>query len=251
MLAKNWTIPVKWNRLPLGFEHERPKVFPSLCDWLDNEVPVEWLGRFLHLIDSTPNIDWMLLTKRPQLFRTAMEEVGSAESPWSLLARRWLRGEPPENVWLGVSVEDQKRAEERIPLLLETPARLRWLSVEPLLGPVDLRHVESEDGSSLNSLTGDWGVEGRGHTGPQQDRVDWVVVGGESGPKARVCHADWIRSLVRQCDGARVPVFVKQVGSNPVDRGMRAAEWGTLRDRKGGDPDEWPKELRVRQFPDA
>ena len=127
-------------------------------------------------------------------------------------------------VWLGVSVEDQRRADERMPLLLRTPAALRFASVEPMLGPVDLRP---------------WLSDGR--------RLDWVIVGGESGPGARPCKLSWIREIVDQCARAGVPVFVKQLGrrawhdDKPLD----------LKDSKGGDPAEWPLDDvdQLRQFP--
>ncbi len=187
---------------------------------------------------------------------------------------------PLPNVWLGVSVEDQKRADERIHDLLGTPAAVRFLSVEPLLGPVELEsylyrgpHVTCprclyatnraeafcpNDGSPL---VPDFGV-------------DWVIVGGESGPKARPCEVSWVRFIVRECREAAVPVFVKQLGKNaivPAAR-LRHWEWGgainqearfapndpqnqawrvRLHDAKGGDPAEWPEDLRVREFPEA
>ena len=278
VLAKNWDEPVGWNRkatqrftewsnrwdgtMRSMFKPQsvppspaRPRVFPSLCDWLDDEVPVEWLVRFLRLIHETPHLGWLLLTKRPENWGKRLRAAHcAATGPVRIAIAEWLDCNPPVNVWLGVSVEDQKRAEERIPLLLETPARLRWLSVEPLLGPVDLTRIDAEQarGSDLcmvNALTGEYTDMWRPCEPPPQ--VNWVVIGGESGPKARECHADWIRGLLRQCEGALVPVFVKQVGTRPVDRGMRAAEWGELKDPKGGNPDEWPNELMVRQFPDA
>lgn len=261
--SKSWNAPLRWDRHQADrscgrCEYDeaeggllaqceacrvRPRVFPSLCDWLDDEIPVEWLGRFLHLIEMTPHIDWLLLTKRPQLFRTAMAKLDAADLPWGIVARRWLRGEPPANVWFGVSVEDQTRANERIPLLLEIPARLRWLSVEPLLGPVDLSEWTSisiqhhPDGSET----------------PIPKPIDWVVVGGESGPCARPCNVEWIRSVIYDCKTTGIPCFVKQLGSRPE---VEAPSGGwvqpvPVRHRKGGDPAEWPDNLRVRKFPEA
>lgn len=146
---------------------------------------------------------------------------------------------PFRNIWLGVSAEDQERVDERIPLLLQTPAAVRFVSAEPLLGPMDLAHYLRASWNGLLSRLG----------------LDWIIVGGESGPKARPCDVAWIRSIVRQCRAASVPVFVKQLGSRPVtDHRTRPAGeplyWTqALRDRKGGDPSEWPEYLRVREFP--
>lgn len=223
VLAKNWDEPAGWNRkatqrftewnnrwdgtMRAMFKPKtvpdapnRPTVFPSLCDWLDDEVPTEWLARFLQLIWDTPSIDWLLLTKRPELWAKRLLDC-IALTVMSLPALEWHNGTPPPNVWFGVSAE-------------------------PLLSPINIAEPM------------------------KRKAIDWVVVGGESGPKARECHADWIRSLVRQCQSAEVPVFVKQVGSRPIDRSVRAAEWGVVKDPKGGDPNEWPMDLCVRQFPE-
>jgi protein gp37 len=131
---------------------------------------------------------------------------------------RW----PLPNVWLGVSVEDQERADERIPLLLETPAAVRFLSCEPLLGPVDLtrvRHHDTERFSWLtydpcvNVLTGNYPLEERVYKGDVHPfRLHWVIAGGESGPNARPMHPDWARGLRDQCAAAGVPFFFKQWG---------------------------------------
>ncbi len=146
----------------------------------------------------------------------------------------------PPNVWIGCSVEDQQRADERIPELLKIPATVRFLSVEPLLGPINLglwrvdipKHRES------------WPTE--------RVRNFWTIIGGESGPKARPCDMAWIRSIVEQCREAGVPAFVKQMGAYPVDDSVHGERKTTvvLRDSKGGDWDEWPEDLRIREFPE-
>ncbi|HSW29277.1 MAG TPA: DUF5131 family protein, partial [Longimicrobiales bacterium] len=151
--------------------------------------------------------------------------------------------------------------DERIPHLLRCPAAVRFLSCEPLLGPVNVRQAltyhrkPDEDFGSFGNVLAD--MQG----------VDWVIAGGESGPGARPCDATWIRSLVEQCRAAAVPVFVKQLGAHPWDSagetragaytsgGFRYGEFRVkgeilhLRDPKGGDPSEWPEDLRVREFP--
>jgi protein gp37 len=132
----------------------------------------------------------------------------------NVISENW----PLPNVWLGVSVEDQKTADERIPLLLQTPAAVRWISAEPLLGEIDLTALDPDGDSEINALTGHtageqaeaWGCNiSRFHDIPP---LNWVVCGGESGPHARPSHPDWFRSLRDQCKAAGVPFFFKQWG---------------------------------------
>jgi protein gp37 len=224
---------------------ERPRIFPSLCDWLDDEVPIDWLADFLKLIHDTPNLDWLLLTKRPENWALRISEAAgwhrdcgdNRDGEW---LRNWrLHGAPPSNVWIGTSVEDQKRADERIPALFTIPAKVRFLSAEPLLGPIDFGlWLKAEFGRLDESFKL---VE------PHQRKFNWVIVGGESGRKARACSVDWIRSIVAQCKDAGVPCFVKQLGTYAVLDG-RPGEL-SLKDTKGGNPAEWPENLRVREFP--
>lgn len=214
--ASNWQLPIRWDRAA-SQAGKRPRVFcGSLCDWLDEEVPTEWRRDLLDLVGATPSLDWMLLTKRPGLWRQLVEEAAGAGSA---LAARWLVGEAPPNVWLGATVEDRPRAEERIPQLLAIPAAVRFLSCEPLLEPI----------------------------GPDLDGVDLVICGGESGGNARPFDIEWARQLRDRCRDAGVSFFMKQCGSRPVENG-RAMK---LRDDHGGDPDEWPEDLRVRELPEA
>ncbi len=144
---------------------------------------------------------------------------------------------PLPGVWCGVSVEDQQRADERISLLLQTPAAVRFLSCEPLLGPIRLDQSCPEfnrEAFPCDALD-----------------IDWVIVGGESGSGARPCDIAWIRSVVKQCKVASVSVFVKQWGSYPCDGQPANLHQIGLSDRKGGDPSEWPLGIRVREFPRA
>jgi protein gp37 len=154
--------------------------------------------------------------------------AGIAPIPW-----------PLPNVWLGVSVENQHFADERIPLLLQTPAAVRFISAEPLLGPIELER----GGFALHRPV-------KSPSGTRWPGLDWVIVGGESGSKARPFDLAWARSIVAQCKAAGVPVFVKQLGSNPTCEhcGDAIAVFGP-RNRKGGDINEFPQELRVREFP--
>ena len=178
---------------------------------------------------------------------------------------------PLPNVWLGVSVEDQRAAEKRIAQLLELPAAVRFISAEPLLGPLQLDVIRVDDFCSLNALTGEASHAGRGnavgHTAQRYRRgIDWLIVGGESGERARPFDVCWAEDLVRACADADVACFVKQLGAVPFD--SRESDRTTdephpggpsedpscrlnLASRKGGDMDEWPEALRVQQFPKA
>jgi protein gp37 len=152
-----------------------------------------------------------------------------------------LLGLPLPNVRVGVTCENQETADERIPLLLGTPAAVRFLSCEPLLGPIELRSVGTTPYFSDRGCLPD----GRGTS------IDWVIVGGESGRGARMLDLDWMYDIVAQCDFAGVPVFVKQLGRRPVRREKGAVVWPVfdLVDKHGGDMAEWPEDLRIREFP--
>lgn len=179
---------------------------------------------------------------------------------------------PPENVWLGVSVETQEYADERIPHLLATPAAKRFVSYEPALGPVDFDRVKSERGWFLQSVSGVVGVPDLKVSGK---RLDWIIVGGESGPGARPFDIAWARQTVQQCKAAGVACFVKQLGKNPQEiaypsdvtrreannwqrdgwtwihqeTGSHWRKYLHFKDKKGGDMSKWPEDLRVREFP--
>ena len=162
------------------------------------------------------------------------------------------------NVWLGVSVEDQKAANERIPLLLETPASVRWVSIEPMIGPVTFRWAKWQSGFK-ETLEG---LLVRNHLDGLR-RLDWIVVGGESGPNARPMEAEWVRKIKYECEEASTPIFVKQLGaaySDPVD-GIAGASLKIpeevidllkrrLKHRSGADMDEWPEDLKIREWPE-
>lgn len=271
---KHWQEPHKWNRAAEK-AGERHRVFcASMADVFEDRPDLaSWRERLWTLIEATPSLDWLLLTKRPEnvkrLAHQAGQAVGDHGRPW------------PSNVWLGTTVEDQQRADERIPHLLRIPAAVRFLSVEPLLGPVDLRcHLGLAP--NHDDLRGE---------------IEWVIVGGESGPDARFCHPEWVRRILHDCRAAGVPFFFKQSGRytygtvpesghvphaccitpdgkswavcrpqrgglavlGPDDGAWRdvtelpkgIVEWKRAQDPKGGDPAEWPADLRVREFPKA
>ena len=230
---------------PLHWRRPRRVFVCSMTDVFAEWVPDEWLDRVFAVMALSKAHTFQLLTKRPKRMReylsTARERIaavirdgkmtknqlyaldmaGSVEGLPGTVHGLWW---PLPNVWLGVSAEDQERADQRIPELLATPAAVRWLSCEPLLEPVE----------------------------PALDGIAWVVVGGESGSGARACNEDWIRSIVQQCQSARVPAFVKQMGSNSQDDLVEGTDWRRVyRDRAGGDPAEWPEDLRVREYPEV
>lgn len=150
---------------------------------------------------------------------------------------------PLRNVWLGVSAEDQKNANERIPLLLGTPAAVRWVSYEPALGPIDF-----DAGNCVESWVSPQCARCSDYRTrcDHIPRLDWIVVGGESGPGARRFDVEWARDTLRQCCSSGVAVFVKQLGAMPYENG---APMAALNDAKGEDPSEWPEDLRVREYP--
>jgi protein gp37 len=212
--ASNWRLPEKWNR-EAERAGQRARVFcASLADVFDDEAPAHWRADLFDLIGVTPHLDWQLLTKRPQN-AARMLPWRDGEAPW-------------RNVWIGTSVEDQRAADERIEHLMRTPATVRFLSCEPLLERIDLAPWFTRIRAAV--LGGS---------------IDWVIVGGESGGGAREMRLDWAQRIVNDCKAAGVAVFVKQLGAKPVEF---LNPW-KLRNHKGGDPAEWPADLRVREFP--
>ena len=194
--VSTWKQPLAWNKAHDSFfaEHgRRQRVFcASLADVFDNEVDREWRDDLSTLIASTPHLDWLLLTKR----------IGNAGE---MLGEMFLDG-PPDNIWIGATIVNQDEAARDIPKLLAVPARVRFLSMEPLLGPVDLARVRARISASRSGITKAVCYPGG------EPWVDWVIVGGESGPNARPMHPDWARSLRDQCQATGVPLLFKQHG---------------------------------------
>ncbi len=187
---KNWNKVLQWDKQAEA-TGVRTKVFcASLADVFDNEVPAEWRKDLGKLIKATPNLDWLVLTKRPENMYAMFVE----DFEWTDI--HGVGVYLPDNVWLGVTVENQEMVEKRIPLLLQMHAKVSWLSCEPLLGELEL---------------GFWLHPGVGiHAG--RNRINWVIAGGESGNNARPMHPDWVRSLRDQCIETNTPYFVKQWG---------------------------------------
>jgi protein gp37 len=202
---------VQWQAKAAEFmaQHgRRQRVFcASLADVFDNQVPVQWRADLLQLIDLTPDLDWLLLTKRIGNVVPMLSEIARAAG-----GVRAIDLWPRPNVWLGATITSQAEADRDIPKLLAVPARVRFLSMEPLLGPVDLtsirQHLDGESYIEGNVLVRKSTLD----RGADRPGVDWVIVGGESGPGARPMHPDWARSLRDQCAEVGVPFLFKQWG---------------------------------------
>lgn len=253
-----------WNPAKDGLQPRRwrnPRIARVEADIFDESVPFDFIDQVFAVMALCPQHTFQVLTKRPERmaeYSNTPDRHNSIEleaekikrGPACFGGKHMLPMLPLPNVWLGTPVENQQTADARIPHLLTVPAAVRFLSMEPLLGPVDLRLGQSEGEPTLSE--------------PFRERAEllhWVIVGGESGPGARPCNVDSIRSVVRQCAAAGVPCFVKQLGANPViddtppfhgefPIGTRFRGVNVLpRDPKGGDMSEWPEDLRVRQMP--
>jgi protein gp37 len=214
-MTLNTDMLASWARMRKSKKH----FVCSMTDMFGEWVPDTYIFDILSAMAQASRQTFQILTKRPERM---CYEVGI-----------WLRqnglGQIPANIWLGISAEDQKRYSERIIWLSRSLAQTRFLSLEPLLGPIDLTitHYRPEIGPFARPIR----------------LTDWVIIGGESGPNARARPLDlaWIEDILRQCSAANIPVFVKQLGS----------AWAKApgNHSKGGDPDEWPEHLRVRMFP--
>lgn len=224
--------------------------------WFDRQRPEYWSKHILnpaawYVWRAATRIQSEAKTPIPTVFRWTEHADVDSVAPW-----------PLRNVWLGVTTEDQKSADERIPLLLDTPAAIRFISAEPLLGELDLER--SLGGTRW--IGGQRGCDGEHHGRGTPDcprhlhhhhddrcrpGLDWVIVGGESGSGSRACELKWLRQVVDQCHLAAVPVFVKQLGAKPVDRGerLRSAGSGIPRATKWNNPALWPIGLQVREMP--
>lgn len=215
----NWAQPIRWNKNHEEFfkEHgRRQRVFcASMADVFDNEVDPQWRADLFELIAKTPNLDWLLLTKR----------IGNANQ---MIFEALERSETPAldfsmpNVWIGATICNQAEADRDIPKLLAVPAAKRFLSIEPLLEGIDLEAAceiaehslsVAENGELLSwSQMKEPLLVAKGLRAGSVAMLDWVIVGGESGHGARPMHPDWVRSLRDQCEEANVPFFFKQSG---------------------------------------
>lgn len=250
------TLPDRLD-MPLRWRQSRRVFVNSQSDLFHDAVPDDFIAAVFGVMARASVHTFQVLTKRhgrmrsllssetfQHAVRLAAVQLGpnSAGNEVNLQEISW----PLPNVWLGVSVENQQWADIRIPALLDTPAAVRWLSCEPLLGPVDLFGDVERPGPAVvrtgYSYRTDYGT-GTEYDVVDEPGIDWVVVGGESGPGARPMEERWALSLVKQCRRADIPVFVKQMGS------VWAKTYGGS--GNGGDWDEWRRVLRVREYPEV
>lgn len=249
---------------PLRWKRPRRIFVNSMSDLFHESIPDEWIDRIFAVMATAPHHSFQVLTKRAHRMR---DYVNNAETRFRITehfktfeinledetesGRTYLKGWPLPNVWLGISVEDQKTSDERIPLLLQTPAAVRWISAEPLLGPINLDNGESSwltcDGSeSIEESCVTYLEAGGEHF----RGIDWVVVGGESGPGARPMHPEWVRSIRDQCEAAGVPFFFKQWGEyvpvGPIySDDDTAAHLAALDTDDGSDDHDDPRECHI------
>lgn len=251
--TKQPDAPLRWRKA------RRANIVPSTGDLFYSDVPFEFIDKVFAVMALCPQHTFMELTKRAERMAEyltkglqtldialAIQEFDGAINPsgpdvsksLADLGIQW----PLSNLWLGTSCIDQ------VPHLLKCPATARFLSLEPLLDAVNLDFLLD---TSLGDCAGctDPRSEGTHYENTIQHPgrpISLCIVGGESGPGARPCNAKWIWSIIQQCKSADVPCFVKQLGSSPIDGcGVPIP----CRDRKGANPEEWPKDLRVREFP--
>lgn len=221
---------------PLSWKKPRRIFVCPRADLFHQDVPASFIADVFGIMAATPQHTYQVLTKRPERMLGLLYPAGddpcfpeAVEECMALYTDAPLTW-PIPNVWIGVSVEDQATADERIPLLLHTPAAVRWISAEPLLGPVDLDDVCDVNGPVLSALRAAFRISNVEMI--IRPALDWVVVGGESGPSARPMHPDWVRSLRDQCATHCVPILFKQWGEwaprsscyHTLTNGLAAAE---------------------------
>lgn len=244
---KHWAEPLRWNARAAK-EGKRARVFcASMADVFEDRRDLDGERvKVFRLIRNTPNLDWLLLTKRPEkiwplLARTSAEAQRLGDDETDAMLMRWAGGAAPPNVWLGTTVEDNARAPSRLDYLCTVPAVVRFVSAEPLLEDVSgVLDLFLEGCDKTKRKKGDWKHPG--------GVVDWVIVGGESGPGARPFHLEWARKIIEVCRG-RAAVFVKQIGAQPFVSTRGALAVVDARHPKGGEPTEWPLDLRIRELP--
>ena len=270
------TVPLKRKKPTVWFVN-------SMSDLFHKDLSNEQIAAVFGVMAACPQHTFQVLTKRARRLSSWFAWASAAghffapgdalktcrRAAWSVTGDLVAPAEwPLPNVWIGVSVEDPSTAEARVPLLLETPAAVRFVSYEPALAGVDfhewlgLQWTYSAGQPATPHPSGDgrggwW--SSLGHLPTDDPRIDQIIVGGESGHGARPCNIEWIRSVVEQCREAKVACFVKQLGAHPCE--PRHGEWQSyhhthgdllckkLTHKKGGDPSEWPEDLRVREFP--
>lgn len=248
-----WKAPIAWNRKAQAAGVRENVFCGSLHDvfeWSHHEpealaVQVDGRRRLGDMIRATPWLNKLLLTKRPENWKQAFEQMGLSTT------------EPTPGVWVGVTAEDQKRADERIPILLQIPAAKRFVSYEPALEGVNFKRIEINPPGSggtvyLDALTG-WACSAGGRWQAYAP-IDQIIIGGESGPGARPFNEEWAARTILDCRAAGVAAFFKQYGQRAYrpalsEPRMTVPIWLKFKDKKGGDPSEWPPQFLVREYP--
>lgn len=234
---------------PLHWRKPRRIFVCSMSDLFHEDVPFEFIDKVMESIHQTPRHTYQILTKRPG--RMA-EYFLHSDKPRHCYMR-------PGNTHLGVSCSTQADADKNIPILLQVPAAVRFVSLEPLLGPINVRPYITQGINHCRSCG--WYGDDDGdlthgpvfpcpkcdndtYALPIDEELDWVIVGCESGPKRRPCKLEWIRSIVQQCKEANVPCFVKQIDTTELK------PQGVLGCKVSRNPEEWPEDLRVQEYPE-
>lgn len=217
--------------LPLTWKKPKKIFVNSMSDLFHKDIPDEYILAVFSVMAEANWHTFQLLTKRPQRMHDLLADIGPKLD--GMVYNGHTVSWPLPNVWLGVSVENQQAADERIPSLLQTPAVVRFLSCEPLLGPVDLEWPDGSNKAELCCNGYECGCQGMPVEPPLLNGIDWVIVGGESGPNARPMHPEWARSLRDQCQRWKVPFFFKQWG-----------EWLPNAQEYGADPGDFNYERK-------
>jgi protein gp37 len=210
---------------PLHWKKPRMIFVNSMSDLFHKDIPFVFIDKIFDIMVTTPRHTYQILTKRPE--RMLEYCMYQDEKMRSFGYGGFIF---PDFIWMGTSVENQKEANERIPILLQIPAKVKWISAEPLLEPIDLIKIETKN-----------------------TKIHWVVVGGESGPKARPCNIFWIKEIVGICKIQNIPVFVKQLGSKPYYEGDTSVFSGVkiIFDGNGKNDkiENFPEDLQIREYP--
>lgn len=222
-LSTRFNGRIRLNRdfLDKPLKKKKPTVYAIWNDLFHEDVPFEFIARAWEVMNNASHHTFMVLTKRPKRMKEFLSRLGwythdRETNPAEAVLDEGGKYTLP-NVWLGVTAENQQRADERIPILLQIPAAVRFISVEPMLGPVDIAGHLGFNGPRRmgDGLTYYW-------VGP---KLDWVICGGETGPGARPLHPDWVRSLRDQCQAAGVPFFFKSFGKKRAGRLLDGRTW--------------------------
>lgn len=239
-------LPAHWNgqvccdekslEIPLHWRTPRMIFVCSMSDLFHESVPFEFIDKVIETTEVTPWHTYQILTKRPERMLEYFKWRFNNADQHTLdntKAVQWRINHNIENtslvlpnLWLGVTAENQEMADKRIPILLQIPAAVRFVSIEPMLGDMDISWI--------------W----RNHDPLTDNVIDWAIVGGESGPKARLCKNEWIRNIVEQCKSASVPVFIKQIHKLEYQKSKK-----TIKAKVVKDINLFPPDLRIREYP--